>query len=220
MTALAALLAVTLANPDCIKPCPDPPGVDVIHLMVGTQKLLPIAENEVVRLDGTGPELQPIGKNQLLVIGAERGTAQLIIEGPTGTRQFKVRVRQLAIDECGISPFYKLLPCDAGFDVLRSGDRISITGRFRTLDEWLKVLPARREHWSVDWPGVPPEVIAEAVTRANDALKAAGLGVRVKAIGRGFVVSPADAKTLARAAEVLAPFRDMLRDTLTAPPYR
>lgn len=220
MTALTALLAVTLANPDCIPPCADPPGLDVIRLFVGTQKLLPLAEDETVRLEGTGPELKPIGKNQLLVIGAERGISQLIIEGPQGTRRFKVRVRQLGIDECGISLLYKLLPCDAGFDVQFEGDRVTVTGRFRTLDEWLKVLPARREHWSVDWPGVPPEVIAEAEGRANDALKAAGLAVRVKAIGRGFVVSPADAKTLARAAEVLAPHRETLRDTLTAPPYR
>ncbi len=215
---ISALLALALANPDCVPGCPvtGTEGYEAVNLSVGTQKVLTVPGMTTYTLKGEGAEVKTIGK-QLLVIGAARGVAFLDVESSTGVRRFKVRVKQLFIDECGMSPIYKVLPCEAGFDVHFEDDRVTVTGRFRTVAEWMKVQDLRQQHPGIAWPRVPKELAGEAVAIANQALQDAGLAVRVKGLGRGFVVSPADAATLAKAAAVLAPHQQMLRLTLSAP---
>ncbi|MBS1149590.1 MAG: hypothetical protein H6Q89_1288 [Myxococcaceae bacterium] len=213
MLALMLNLAMSLA--DCVPACPLSEGVEQIRLGVGTQKVLTLnSEWRGYTFTGDGIEVKAIGNNQLLLIGARSGVTELRLFLAGGEKRYSLWVRKLDPDSCGsFGPGpYVWMPCGGDFDVSFRNDRLVATGTYRDLDDWKKVHAFRVAYRGAAIPPPTAPLLARALSDANVALFRAGLEVRVRRLGKGVVLTPADPATLKKAEEVLAPHRQLLVD--------
>lgn len=218
MTMLATLLSLTLGIPDCVPACPLPEGWQSINLGVGMQKVMTVPHADKVTVEGESVQLKAIGNDQYLFIGTGSGVGRVRFATAKGELRYRVWVRRLDPDSCGwFKPsVYDFLPCEAGFDALMKGDTIEVTGTYRSVDDWAKVAAVKRHFPQAKVPPPSKAIVVKVVRDANGLLRDAGLKARVIPIGRGFVFGKSDPAELARAAEVLLPQMQLLRDTTAA----
>lgn len=173
---LAALVALLLQWP-VSGPCQDTDGgVPILHLGVGTQKVLSVREATSLRAFHSGVvDLKVLGKTQVLVIGAGYGNTRITIENDAGVQRWDVEVRRGGCD-LHVSDLAKLFPCGSTLEERGVDDRVFLEGEASSAREWEVAMTVAKQHRYIVLTGhLDPQVIEQEFLEAGAALRAAGL---------------------------------------------
>ena len=168
------VLVVVLGGSPVGKVCPPPDGgVQEIRLGVGTQKVLtvkgPVSEVRVINPEVVDVEV--LGTQQLLLIGAGEGLARLEFRDHGELRRYGVRGRLAQLCGLRIAELDALFPCDSTLELRMIGDRVYLDGEASSAAEWDAALLVAERYPTVTVLGrVKAEVIAALFREANVAL--------------------------------------------------
>ncbi|MGV3621671.1 MAG: hypothetical protein ACO1OB_12680 [Archangium sp.] len=164
---LSAVLAVTVA-PEC-------PEENVVHMGVGTQKVIRVKPGSVVHSTRSDVVLaKAVPGDMALLVGISIGRAEVIVQLGEAVLKYPVRVKSSDLGH-RLVELAQFFPCDSTLELKIHKNTVELAGEASSLEEWKAAIEAVEKWPSIVVTGtLKKSVIEQTIRDANKAFLDAG----------------------------------------------